>query len=552
MTAEHNAQARIRPASRFAILAAFFVAQVVFVVLASDAYMLRIDDSFYYYGIARHAAADGRFTFDGIHLSNGFQPLWQLTLVAITWIAQRLGATEPYSLARLYLVVGAAFNTIAAWLAMGLLDQHLGKGSRATRVGLILFVWFPGLTVSLLCGMESCMNWPLLLALFRLLADEEGRFDLAAMPARRFASLVGVSALLVYARLDNAVILAVTVVYLWARARDAATIKRGVLWGAGTLVLWAPILLWGQHVFASPTPVSGTVKMWNTSHFVEQFGAAKYALTVVEAFVLSVVAIPASALGMGYYEILKPIVMRVGFSVAIAVVGVLAIGLGVLVLGLRRKLRLKPRAKMPAIVPLLAIVSIVHLLLLSVLFPDQWMYAGLVWYDLVEYLCLFLVVGWLGGWIASGLSDVAWRRVGVGVPIAMVLTLVPMITWRPEHPTEAQIRFEAAKWINENLPPTAVVGSDDAGVLGYFARVPVINLDGLVNTRDYLNNYLKPGKKKQYLYDAGITHLADIDCPKKPTARFRSLLYLPREAEIVYQVHSVQRDIDYCIVAIKR
>ena len=41
------------------------------------------DDSFYYLEVARHVARGDGFTFDGLHPTNGFHPLWLLLLVPI-------------------------------------------------------------------------------------------------------------------------------------------------------------------------------------------------------------------------------------------------------------------------------------------------------------------------------------------------------------------------------------------------------------------------------------------------------------------------------------
>lgn len=537
---------------RSVLLAAYFLAQVLLVFCASDAFLVRVDDSYYYFGVARHVVDDGRFTFDGLHLTNGFQPLWQFILIAVTRAARLFGAVEPRALLHVYFVVCAALNTASGWLALGLADQHLGEGTRASRIAAFSFFWLPGLTFSLLGGMESCVNWPLLLLFFRLLGGSDGRIALGTMARRRLAALIAVSVLLVCARLDNTVILATTVLYLWARERSAAAVKNGVLWGAATAALWGPLLLWGQRTFSSPTPVSGSVKLWNTADFIGKNGSFAYAVAVVKAFVLSVLAIPASALGMGYYEPVKPVVMRLGFSLAIGLLGVALPAFAIVaVRALRSAVRTK-RERPPELLPLLATVSAVHLLTLVTLFPDQWMYAGLIWYDLVEYLCLFVLVGWIGGWLTSALSNLTWSRMTVTARVASVAALIPILAWRPSAPTEGLMKLEAARWINDHLPPSAIVASHDAGVLGYFARVPVVNLDGLVNERRYLDEYLRTGRKKDYLRDAGVTHLADIDCPKTPKARFRSLLRVPSEARIVLTLRGNEHDLDFCIVELTR
>jgi len=41
------------------------------------------DDAFYYFQIARNIVSLHRSTFDGTHLTNGYHPLWMLTLVGL-------------------------------------------------------------------------------------------------------------------------------------------------------------------------------------------------------------------------------------------------------------------------------------------------------------------------------------------------------------------------------------------------------------------------------------------------------------------------------------
>jgi hypothetical protein len=42
------------------------------------------DDFFYYLRIAQRIVMDGRSTYDGVHLTNGYHPLWMLVLIALT------------------------------------------------------------------------------------------------------------------------------------------------------------------------------------------------------------------------------------------------------------------------------------------------------------------------------------------------------------------------------------------------------------------------------------------------------------------------------------
>ncbi len=51
----------------------------------------------------------------------------------------------------------------------------------------------------------------------------------------------------------------------------------------------------------------------------------------------------------------------------------------------------------------------------------------------------------------------------------------------------AEAVYGGTQLMNRVLPEDSVVGSWDAGVIGYFSRFPVVNLDGLVNSYDYFH-----------------------------------------------------------------
>ena len=62
------------------------------------------------------------------------------------------------------------------------------------------------------------------------------------------------------------------------------------------------------------------------------------------------------------------------------------------------------------------------------------------------------------------------------------------------------------------LPKGSVIGSWDSGVIGYFSRFPVVNMDGLVNSYDYMQA-VKPkwGSGEQFgITHFGITHFANV------------------------------------------
>ena len=67
--------------------------------------------------------------------------------------------------------------------------------------------------------------------------------------------------------------------------------------------------------------------------------------------------------------------------------------------------------------------------------------------------------------------------------------------------------YDAAIWINRNLPKSAVVGAFQSGILGYYLEREFYGLDGKINA-DALEA-LRGGRIDAYMQERGIGYLAD-------------------------------------------
>ena len=56
------------------------------------------DDAYYYFMLAHHTVASGNVSIDGVHVTNGFHPLWYLLLVPIFGWGPGLGPGHVRSL----------------------------------------------------------------------------------------------------------------------------------------------------------------------------------------------------------------------------------------------------------------------------------------------------------------------------------------------------------------------------------------------------------------------------------------------------------------------
>ena len=63
--------------------------------------------------------------------------------------------------------------------------------------------------------------------------------------------------------------------------------------------------------------------------------------------------------------------------------------------------------------------------------------------------------------------------------------------------------------MNRLLPEGSIVGSWNAGIIGYFSRFPVVNLDGLISSYGYLRAIEEGAAESTFLRRFGLTHMAD-------------------------------------------
>ena len=85
------------------------------------------DDSFYAFQIARNIAQGLGPTFDGVTLTNGFQPLYVFLLVPLFWLA----GGDPVLPIHAGLTLLALFTVATAWLLFRIARRYVGDGVAA-------------------------------------------------------------------------------------------------------------------------------------------------------------------------------------------------------------------------------------------------------------------------------------------------------------------------------------------------------------------------------------------------------------------------------------
>lgn len=224
------------------------------------------DDTFYYLEIAYRSAQGQGSTFDGIHLTSGFQPAWKAVLTAIAVMVR-----DKEHLLRASLIACTALNLMAGLFFFG--------AARLTMPGGIalapLFLWAavqlePHLALS---GMETSLNWlffnMLLFFLLRMavLSDQlrDGPRSRSILKAGMIGLLCG---LLFYSRVDNALFIvgaALVVGFLpgllhinHGAAKPNGLLSIAVLAIVAVVIL--PYLISNSLTFGTMLPISGLAK----------------------------------------------------------------------------------------------------------------------------------------------------------------------------------------------------------------------------------------------------------------------------------------------------
>jgi hypothetical protein len=467
---------------------------------------LMLDDGYYYLKIAQSIAQGRGSTFDGAGLTNGYHPLWLLILVPVFWAAPGPASAN----------FGAALLQMfffAASVAMVYVTVRL-DARRLTAV-LAASVWVLFAYPYSLSGVEFSLHAFLVTttAYYYL-----SRFARAQAPGPGSYLLLGaLCSMTILARLDTLLLAASIGIFLLAREWQAGgTAGRFLrLTAFGLPVLFTCLAYAGANVllFGHAVPVSGQVKLSWSEYLLSHdpiyssqgWLAAKWDLLVAPLWSLFQVRHPSAAF--------FPLILAVGSF------GVTALGLIGLSLAGTRYRESRIRRQVQRLGPFL-LFSIMSYLSYVILFHAQLSFVP--WYYVIQPWLAVMLISYLAELAlpvqnSTGLSHLASGRLRqLALAAAVVLVCgIPLYTVRAlwtsgtegNLPSNYDPLFETAQWLKTNLPPDAVVGSWNAGMIGYFSGRRVFNLDGLANSWDFY-------ARGQYDLCAywernGITYLAD-------------------------------------------
>lgn len=227
------------------------------------------DDTFYYLEIAHRSAQGQGSTFDGIHLTNGFQPAWKALLTLLASVVR-----DKEMLLRAALVFCTILNLGAGLLLF--LSARLMLPPPVVLAPLLLWAAVQIDPHIALSGMETSLNWLMFSFVLWLLLKlaTSSWLDWIGGPKHLWVwgAIIGMfSGLLFYCRIDNALYIVCTAVIVGllqlSRSPDhkhtqslkpAAIAALSVL-GVASLIV-APYLISNSLTLGTPLPISGMAK----------------------------------------------------------------------------------------------------------------------------------------------------------------------------------------------------------------------------------------------------------------------------------------------------
>ena len=439
---------------------------------------VNIDDSFYYFQIAKNFA-NGQFsTFDGgITRTNGYHPAWALFIIPFYWIFDLENALFAIKAYEILLIAGSVvLISMAARLAdlpwillIAVLpalynQQYLFIGTEAALV--LFFIGMVFLAAILFLRNPDRYIWPLTLTAF-ILPFARLEFIVFSL------SVTGLLTILLISRAMN-------------HLPSQSSVKSfAPLLGACTGIL--TYFTWNGLVFGGITPVSGAIKLhWSRMEWARDGG-----YDLVENL-NAVIDVMEWHLGEGAGLL---IVLEVSIYT-------------LLIWSLNRRSHRREDHLFLVFMICVFSLGLEHLsrIIFSALNLHPSVVAYTAWYYVSLYLLEALIVSircYMIIYIIRRLNSFQSISIHIREAIFVFAALVLVFItnnfaehWRfidqkqklltIDGPYDWLISsYEGALMLNRILPENSIVGSWDAGIVGYMSRFPVVNLDGLVNSYDY-------------------------------------------------------------------
>jgi hypothetical protein len=439
-----------------------------------------IDDTFYYLNVARNWTAGRGLSFDGINSTNGVQWGW-FSFVSLLSLLIR----DHESLFRATLALAATLSLGTIGLSFAL-RKHIGPtGALAASV----WLWCISRHCIFNIGIESNLNLFAVVGAFLFLCSWAARHP---RPSPLITAVVVAS--LVWIRIDNILIaspifIAIASFYALDKQRTSAVI---FLLLVGIMVLLIPSINYLTEGHA--LQVSGLAKSVHEGH------RSIHDATIAQAVAMTWRGIE-RVLRMWLFSL--PVVIC-SFTVFFR----LAAGF------VYSKWRSPLNVEGLSLLCCAFVGGGIHLVATKYAFRYANMY---LWHNVGS--ASIIVLSLCGLMSAYDRIEKPWIRLALNTALLSNILFAGLLYWGGGYRTREMLassfnpylyrdRYEAALRIKDYISPGERVGSWNAGQLGYFSGVQVVNLDGLVNSARFLD-VLQSRKYHTFLREQNIGWIVD-------------------------------------------
>ena len=485
------------------------VAALDFPTLARNGFLY--DDSFYDFQIARHIAHGEGASFDGTHLTNGFQPLYVAMLVPMYWAA---GSNETLPI-HAALVLSALCAVASAYLLYRILARRVSE--TAAIVSAALWAFSPIVVRQAANGLETSLA-ALMFAATVFYYLENIRRD-ERVERRRLVLMGLLSGMCILARADlGFLVLAMGLDFLLLRrARRAGHAWRGEIAtiGATCLIVCLPWMAYGYFAVGSPFPESGRATRFLAIAYAPFFHMGPHSMMadgptgtfVAEHFERSIETLKVIPALHPFFRGATKLGERLHAArpteyVADAVGIMLLAAFALWWLKRRRTVEGRESREFEFLLGFAAMmIAAYSTFVFGVFFFLRYYYpvyfvgmifAGIALHDAIAFFQ------------SRSLRVRGLALAGTGVYAVSLLFMGYTSAFRS---TPVYRFYDAAKWIKTHTDASDTIGVFQSGAIGYLSGRRVINLDGKVNREAFAA--LREGKLSSYVRTAGIDVVMD-------------------------------------------
>ncbi len=469
------------------------------------------DDSFYAFQIARNIAHGHGPTFDGVHLTNGFQPLYVALLVPVFLVSGQ-SQTLPVHLA---LILSALFTVGTAYLLYRLVVRH--ATSTAGLIAAAAWAFSPIVMRQSANGLETALAvFMLALSVTWYLErirplDDPGRRDFVVMGV-----LLGLSFL---SRADLGFLsLAMTLDYLlvvrgrgapprwWARPATVA--------GTAFLVC-VPWMVYGLLAVGLPISESGRATRYLSMAYAPFFGLGGESVVrdgpsldfMAEHVARSVETLKVVPVFHPFFRGIQKLgneFPALSFLETVSNILEVVALLGFVLWWFQR--RRKPRGAPAREFDFLLLLAVMYIAAYSTIVFG-------VFFFLRYYYPIYFIGAVFSGLLADDVivwvrqRSVGLRRAALAASGAYATALLFMGYTSAFRTTPVYGFYDAARWVATHTSSNETIGVFQGGAIGYLSNRRVVNLDGKVNHEAF--EALREHRLNEYVRGSGIDIVMD-------------------------------------------